>query len=261
MNCKNTYNHPLSRVRIRAHSQEFYCFCCHKCHRLLHKSLNNSILQPYDKRFLTFQRCTLSNYMHRDSKKRTFYPTVLLFFLHFLLPYSSLSALRCDTCDSKKSKSLQNARALHVRTRNTHRIALAFFISRWEEDEANTHLHRILTPTHCNTNTINRKNCSFLRFIPSLGLYLPIYLQRHANKRVALILFSHGESHLIHQTYDSTDYYPQSVIRPVQVQRSLFVPFEANLPRRCTGYICFAEVRYTKSTNISSTGLRLRPAS
>ena len=261
MNCENTYNHPLSRARVRAHSQEFYCFCCHKHHRPLHKPLKISILQHRLEHFLTHQRCTPSKYAHRDSEKQTFNPTILLFFLHFLLPYSSLSALRCDTCDSKKSKSVQNVRALHVRTRNTHRIALAFFISRWEQDEANTHLHRILTPPHLNINPTYRKNCSFLRFIPSLGFYLPIYLQRHTNKRVALILFSHGEGHLIHQTYDSTDYYPQSVIRPVQVQRSLFVPFEANLPRRCTGYICFAEVRYTKSTNTSSTGLRLRPAS
>ena len=85
MNCKNTYNHPLSRVRARAHSQEFYCFCCHKCHRLLHKSLNNNTLQPYFKQLLTLRRYTPSKYAHRDSEKQTFYPSIFAVYPSFFV--------------------------------------------------------------------------------------------------------------------------------------------------------------------------------
>ena len=126
---QKTYNHPLSRVRARAHSQEFYCFCCHKHHRLLHKPLNISILQHYLEQLLTSQRCPPSKYAHRDSEKQTFYPTILLFFLHFLLPYSSLSALRCDTCDSKKSKSVQNARATRTHEKHSSHCSCFFHFS------------------------------------------------------------------------------------------------------------------------------------
>ena len=188
MNCKNTYNHPLSRVRVRAHLQEFYCFCCHKCHRLLHKSLNNNTLQLYLEQLLTLQRYTPSKYAHRDSKKRTFYPTILLFFLHFccLIPHFLPSAVTLVTA---KNQNRCRMRALHVRTRNTHRIALAFFLSRWEQDEANTHLHQILTPPHRNIILTDRKTAVFCDLFPLWGFISP-YTYRGTPISVWLSSFS-----------------------------------------------------------------------
>ena len=37
--CENTCDLLLSRARIRAYVQEFFCFCCHKCHTLLRNPL------------------------------------------------------------------------------------------------------------------------------------------------------------------------------------------------------------------------------
>ena len=126
MNCKNTYNHPLSRVRVRAHWQEFYTFCCHKCHRLLHKSLNNSILQSYLGRLLTIQRCTPSKYAHLDSEKQTFYPTILLFFLHFccLIPHFLPSAVTLVTA---KNQNRCRMRARYTYARETLIALLLLF--------------------------------------------------------------------------------------------------------------------------------------
>ena len=126
INCKNIYNYSLSRVRVRAHSQEFYCFYCHKCHRLLHKSLNNNTLQPYFEQLLTFQRYTPSKYAHLDSEKQTFYPTILLFFLHFccLIPHFLPSAVTLVTA---KNQNRCRMRARYTYARETLIALLLLF--------------------------------------------------------------------------------------------------------------------------------------
>ena len=96
------YNNPLSRVRVRAHQQEFYHFCCHKCHSYLCKLLWNSVLLLSFEYVLTVGELMSSKFVIDNWKNDAFLPSFSYIFANF----SSHFHLLCDTCDSKKTKLL-----------------------------------------------------------------------------------------------------------------------------------------------------------
>ena len=89
-------------LSTRARKQEFYHFCCLKCHRLLPIFLCSTTLQPILRYILTDKWFKHSKSAYHNNEKHTFRPFLLLFSSIFFPPFLSL----CDTCDSKKTKLL-----------------------------------------------------------------------------------------------------------------------------------------------------------
>ena len=80
MKCKNIYNHILSRVRVRTRSQEFLCFCCHKCHSILCKYLFPNSLRHIFGCILTKREDYAPNSDENNGEKRVFCSIVMQHF-------------------------------------------------------------------------------------------------------------------------------------------------------------------------------------
>ena len=78
----NSSGIPLS---TRACIQEFYHFCCHKCHSFLCIFLYSNILRPYFEYILTNKRLNHSKSAYHNNEKHTFRPFLLLIFSTFSL--------------------------------------------------------------------------------------------------------------------------------------------------------------------------------
>ena len=101
INRENTCSLYLSRVR--AHTlQEFFLFCCHKCHSLVCNLLESSALSLSLECVLTYVKNSTRWRVPKHFKKGDFYLCRQLDLLPILLLFFSA----CDTCDSKKSKIL-----------------------------------------------------------------------------------------------------------------------------------------------------------
>ena len=177
MNCKNTYNHPLSRVRVRAHLQEFYHFCCHKCHSILIKH-SISTYCPFLKIYFNRWQILQLQKTRQKHQKIVLCSIVTLHFFSIIPP-------KCDTCDSKKTTSLLECAYVRVRERCNHfsPVALPLYTLSSSPRLVLTLvcLHRtvhrlILQYPHNISDSLQRKKCSFLQFFHSFGLYRPIYI-------------------------------------------------------------------------------------
>ena len=88
MNCENTCNLPLARTRART-LQEFFLFCCHKCHGVACNLLEFSVLSLFLERVLTIAKISTRRRVPKYFKKGDFYlcgqldlsPIFLPFFL------------------------------------------------------------------------------------------------------------------------------------------------------------------------------------
>ena len=74
----------------RACKQEFYHFCCHKCHRLLPIFLCSTTLQPILRYILTNKRLNHSKSAYHNNEKHTFRPFLLLISSIFFSSFSLL---------------------------------------------------------------------------------------------------------------------------------------------------------------------------
>ena len=110
LKCENTYILPLSRARVRARSQEFLLFCCHKCHRIFVSGTN---LGSYASFFLYFNRMVpfIPKNELRVFRKMVFWP--LVFSIDYLLWRDKFHPW-CDTCDSEKTISLLEGACLRL---------------------------------------------------------------------------------------------------------------------------------------------------
>ena len=80
--------HPLARTRTRA-VQEFYCFCCHKCHTIFITYYISTHCNPY-RYILTFNWFLPSFFDRTKAKNRLFIPSFFPDVRSFLPPFSSL---------------------------------------------------------------------------------------------------------------------------------------------------------------------------
>ena len=85
--CEIAVESPLS---TRACKQEFYHFCCHKCHRLLPIFLCSNTLQPILRYILTDKWFKHSKSAYHNNEKHTFRPFLLLFSSIFFSTFSLL---------------------------------------------------------------------------------------------------------------------------------------------------------------------------
>ena len=100
----NSSGIPLS---TRACIQEFYHFCCHKCHRSLCISLFYNILRLYFEYILTDKRFNHSKSAYRNNEKHILCPFLLrLFFIFF----SSFSLLVWHLWQQKNKIAVECAR-------------------------------------------------------------------------------------------------------------------------------------------------------
>ena len=132
MNRENIYKHTVSRARVRAHWQGVWSFCCHKCHRLLAKSLFFMLLWVIVEGNLTngWDNRPKRTLNHRE---KHIFPRCFFFdfpeFSHFSIEFTPIFLPLCDTCDSKKQHCGWNARA-HTRAREKRtEISPSFFLS------------------------------------------------------------------------------------------------------------------------------------
>ena len=123
MNCENTYKHTFSRARVRAHWQGVLSFCCHKCHRLLVKSLFSMLLWVVAEGNLTngWDNRPKRTLNHREKHifPRCFF-SISPNFLTFLSNLLRFSSLCVTLVTAKKQHCGWNART-HTRARETHR--------------------------------------------------------------------------------------------------------------------------------------------
>ena len=148
--------------------QEFLHFCCHKCHTIPYNILTDSRLHPLLRYILTIARFNPQNFDDKTEKKSLFAPS----FIPNLLLSSLIFHLECDTCDSKKTTSLlEDARYAYAREPSAISfISISTSLRRPNDSSPN------LLSSNSKTQAIRRKFVTFLRFFPSLGQYLPIYL-------------------------------------------------------------------------------------
>ena len=177
MNCKNTYNLPLSRVRVRTHLQEFYHFCCHKCHSSFEKHYSSAYC-------LSLAQILTDNKIYNSRRQGKSIKKVLCCIVDAPFLTSHFSP-ECDTCDSKKTTSLLECAYVRVRERCNHfsPVALSLFTLSSSPLLVLTlvytqrAVHRlILQHPHNASHSLQRKKCSFLRFFHSLRPYRPIYI-------------------------------------------------------------------------------------
>ena len=163
MNCEKNYNHPLSRVRAYALYKRFCFFAV------------TSVTAPYVNIFVSTP-CLRCNVFVNNKVFRVLYIRlmcqqksrfVLLHFAKFSLPFFSNFLLGCDTCDSKKTTSLlECARYAYARETSS---STCLSNDRLRE-------YGCFAKSVFHISCVERKKCTFLRFFPSLGQYLPIYL-------------------------------------------------------------------------------------
>ena len=156
-------------ARTRTHTvQEFLHFCCHKCHTITYNTLMDRQLRTF-LRYISTMR--LFNYQIFDDKTEinTLFPPS---FMRNTLLSSLIFHLECDTCDSKKTTSLlEDARYAYAREPSAISfISISTSLRRPNDSSPN------LLSSNSKTQAIRRKFVTFLRFFPSLGQYLPIYL-------------------------------------------------------------------------------------
>ena len=92
----NSSGIPLS---ARACIQEFYHFCCHKCHRLLPISLCSNTLQLGVRRILTNKWLNHSKSAYHNNEKHIF-ALPLTYFLHLFSPCVTLVTAKKRNCCS-----------------------------------------------------------------------------------------------------------------------------------------------------------------
>ena len=117
----------LARARTRA-VQEFYHFCCHKCHRPIHKTL---IYKQLNKRHTNFNNTLvpMSQFLANKREKLTFYSFVFPYFLICFLSYFTPSV---TLVTAKKLNRCWKARATRTRESSTALIShLTFHLDRW----------------------------------------------------------------------------------------------------------------------------------
>ena len=117
----------LARARTRA-VQEFYHFCCHKCHRPIHKTL---IYKQFNKRHTNFNNTLvpMSQFLANKREKLTFYSFVFPYFLICFLSYFTPSV---TLVTAKKLNRCWKARATRTRESSTALIShLTFHLDRW----------------------------------------------------------------------------------------------------------------------------------
>ena len=73
INCENTCNLFLSRVRAHTPLQEFFLFCCHKCHSIVFNLLEFSVLSLFWERVLTYAKIPTRWRVPKYFKKGDFY--------------------------------------------------------------------------------------------------------------------------------------------------------------------------------------------
>ena len=107
--CKNTYNHSLSRARVRTHHRSF-CFYAVT-------SVTAPILIRYISNHYRITQTYFNKQIANPTQTRSMKPRKpSLSCLHFPLFRSPIFPI-CDTCDSKKSKSLLEGALACARTR------------------------------------------------------------------------------------------------------------------------------------------------
>ena len=190
----NSRRIPLS---TRARVQEFYHFCCHKCHRLLCISLCCNTLRLSFEYILTDKRFNHSKSAYRNNEKHIFCPFLLrLFFIFF----SSFSLLVWHLWQQKNKIAVGCARwcARYAQARRHQYFLQTFCASLFRQVfpsgffelifRANLSLrfpwsqtkhmpkHPIMPHRHNKSNTSHNKFFTFPRFFPSLEQFRPIYL-------------------------------------------------------------------------------------
>ncbi len=111
--CKNTYNNPLSRVRVRTHNRSFMIFAV--------TSVTDFFLICYNTRDYPNYGMNFNKMRRMPLKKSTVRPSKNVYFaanLSSISPYfPSYLPPKCDTCDSKKTTSLLEGVRIRVRER------------------------------------------------------------------------------------------------------------------------------------------------
>ena len=184
-------------LSTRARKQEFYHFCCHKCHRLLPIFLCSTTLQPILRYILTDKWFKHSKSAYHNNEKHTFRPFLLrLFFIFF----SSFSLLVWHLWQQKNEIAVRmRARVRVLRAgAKTSAFSTDFFASLFRQvfpsgffelifrvnlslrfpwsQTKHTPEHRIMLHRYNKSNTSHNKFFTFPQFFPSLEQFRPIYL-------------------------------------------------------------------------------------
>ena len=163
MNCEKNYNHPLSRVRAYALYKRFCFFAV------------TSVTAPYVNIFVSTP-CLHCDIFFNNKAIRVLYIRlmcqqksrfVLLHCAKFLPSFPPISSLGVTLVTAKKQHRCWNARATCTREKTSPSTCLPYDRLRECGCFAKSVFH---------ISCVERKKCTFLRFFPSLGQYLPIYL-------------------------------------------------------------------------------------
>ena len=192
--CEIAVESPLS---TRACKQEFYHFCCHKCHRLLPIFLCSNTLQPILRYILTDKWFKHSKSAYHNNEKHTFRPFLLLFSSIF---FSTFSLLVWHLWQQKNEIAVRmRARVRVLRAgAKTSAFSTNFFASLFRQvfpsgffelifrvnlslrfpwsQTKHTPERPIMLYRHNKPNTSHNKFFTFPRFFPSLEQFRPIYL-------------------------------------------------------------------------------------
>ena len=111
----------------RARIQEFYHFCCHKCHSLLCIFLFSNTLRTSFEYILTDKRFNYSETAYHNNEKHIFRPFLLLIFSIF---FSTFSLLVWHLWQQKNKIAVECARGCALRAgARTSGFPIVFFVS------------------------------------------------------------------------------------------------------------------------------------
>ena len=163
MNCEKNYNHPLSRVRAYAIYKRFCIFAVTSVTALY---VNIFVSTPCLCYGIFFNNKAIRVlYIRLTCQQKSCF--VLLHFAKFLPSFPPISSLGVTLVTAKKQHRCWNARATHTREKTSSSTCLSNDRLREYGCFAKSVFH---------ISCVERKKCTFLRFFPSLGQYLPIYL-------------------------------------------------------------------------------------